>query len=62
MNELKCPHCGGRIICEEVVATDIEDYYMVEYCMGYCIACHATLQWEKEFVFSRISNMTDFTV
>ena len=60
MIELKCPHCGGRVICDDVYATDIENYYITEYCVGHCSACNAILQWEKDFIFSRINKMTDY--
>ena len=59
MIELKCPHCGSRVACDEVFETEIEDYYVTEYCVGHCIACNAILQWEKDYIFVRINNMTD---
>ena len=60
MIELKCPHCGSRVVCDDTYAIDTELYYVTEYCVGHCIACSTVLQWEKEFIFSRINNMTDF--
>lgn len=61
--EMKCPKCGSIIEFDDTYDSDSGEDYMVNYCAGHCVECHATFQWKEEFqiIFDGITDFEEVT-
>lgn len=49
---MKCPNCGGEIMLENVLDSELSlDTYREE-CVGTCVKCEALYQWDYVYELS----------